>query len=679
MSNNRTKTTEQIAVMPQPHIVLMVTAPQSTIFFRGQIARLRDAGFRVTFISSPGPQAAAIEREGGEFIGVPMERDISIFNDVVSLWRLFQILRRIRPDLTNVGTPKAGLLGGIAAMMAGVPKRIYTLHGLRLETAAGFLRQVLKLMERLACGTATNVRCVSPSVLDRAVQLKLVSKDKAYVVGRGSSNGVDCELFSTTWQRVEEARQLREQLGIPVYAPVIGFVGRFTRDKGIAELYGAFIRLKAAFPDLRLLLVGDFEAGDPVDAAVRAGLEANPNVVFAGMVKDTPRYYAAMDVLALPTYREGFPNVPLEAQASSVPVVTTRVTGAADSVLDGITGLLVPAQDEAALAEALTELLGNRDRMRYMGRVARDWVEDRFRREAVWQALVEDYQRVLRKSLTTEDTKEHGGRQKQGTSTGRSTLDPKPTTTQTSSTGQGISTPASEALAGDPGVGVTRPQTESTGEGACATQSSSIQTWVKAAFDRVMAAALLVCLSPVMAVVAALVRMKLGSPVLFRQRRPGKDAKVFELVKFRTMTDARDGEGRLLGDDVRLTRLGRWLRAMSLDELPQLWNVLRGELSLVGPRPLLIEYLERYTPEQARRHEVKPGITGWAQVNGRNAIRWEEKFALDTWYVDHWSLSLDVKILGMTVWRVVRRDGISAAGQATMEEFGGSGDREISD
>ncbi len=657
----------------------MVTVPVSTIFFRGQIARLREAGFRVTFICNPGPETAAVEGEGAEFIAVPMEREISPLKDLRSLWRLWRVLRKIRPDLTNVGTPKAGLLGGIAARMAGVPRRIYTLHGLRLEGARGVKRGILRLMEHISCGCAHYVRCVSPSLRDRAVKLRLVRSERAYVIGAGSANGIDMELFRSTPARIEEAEALREELNIPTYAPVVGFVGRFTRDKGIAELYGAFIRLKAAFPDLRLLLLGDFEAGDPVDAAVRAGLEANPNVVFAGMVKGTPRYYAAMNVLALPTYREGFPNVPLEAQASSVPVVTTRVTGAVDSVLDGITGLLVPAQDEAALAEALTELLGNRDRMRYMGRVARDWVEDRFRREAVWQALVEDYQRLLRKSLTTEDTKEHGGRQKQGTSTGRSTLDPKPTTTQTSSTGQGISTPASEALAGDPGVGVTRPQTESTGEGACATQSSSIQTWVKAAFDRVMAAALLVCLSPVMAMVAALVRMKLGSPVLFRQRRPGKDAKVFELVKFRTMTDARDGEGRLLGDDVRLTRLGRWLRAMSLDELPQLWNVLRGELSLVGPRPLLIEYLERYTPEQARRHEVKPGITGWAQVNGRNAIRWEEKFALDTWYVDHWSLSLDVKILGMTVWRVVRRDGISAAGQATMEEFGGSGDREISD
>lgn len=188
---------------------------------------------------------------------------------------------------------------------------------------------------------------------------------------------------------------------------------------------------------------------------------------------------------------------------------------------------------------------------------------------------------------------------------------------------------------------------------------------------------LLALLWPVMAVIALVVRIKLGSPVLFRQRRPGKDEKIFELVKFRTMKDARDEQGRPLPDEARLTGLGRWMRAASVDELPQLWNVLRGELSFVGPRPLLVEYLPRYTPEQARRHAAKPGITGWAQVNGRNAIRWEEKFRLDTWYVDHWSLMLDAKILWMTVASVVKRHGISQAGRATMEEFRGSEEQQL--
>ena len=169
-----------------------------------------------------------------------------------------------------------------------------------------------------------------------------------------------------------------------------------------------------------------------------------------------------------------------------------------------------------------------------------------------------------------------------------------------------------------------------------------------------------------------LVHYKLGSPILFRQNRPGLHSKSFELIKFRTMTDRKSVNDVLLADEARLTDFGRWLRSTSLDELPELWNVLKGEMSLVGPRPLLVEYLPLYSPHQARRHEVRPGITGWAQVNGRNALSWEEKFNLDVWYVDNQSLWLDIKILLMTIKKVILRDGISGAGEATMSKFTGS-------
>lgn len=174
------------------------------------------------------------------------------------------------------------------------------------------------------------------------------------------------------------------------------------------------------------------------------------------------------------------------------------------------------------------------------------------------------------------------------------------------------------------------------------------------------------------AIVGLAVWLSMGRPVLFRQVRPGRYGRLFEVLKFRTMTDARAADGTLLPDSQRLTRLGRFLRKTSLDELPQLWNVLRGEMSLVGPRPLLPEYLDRYTPEQARRHEVRPGITGWAQVNGRNATTWEERLRQDVWYVDNWSLWLDFKILWMTVVKVLRREGVSKEGHATMPEFMGT-------
>jgi lipopolysaccharide/colanic/teichoic acid biosynthesis glycosyltransferase len=194
---------------------------------------------------------------------------------------------------------------------------------------------------------------------------------------------------------------------------------------------------------------------------------------------------------------------------------------------------------------------------------------------------------------------------------------------------------------------------------------------LKRLFDLLTASLALLLLALPLLALAMLIRRKLGGPVLFRQVRPGLDGQLFTMIKFRTMTDARGSDGVLLPDAKRLTHFGGFLRASSLDELPELWNVLRGEMSLVGPRPLLMEYLPLYSPEQARRHEVRPGITGWAQVNGRNAISWADKFALDVWYVDHRSLWLDVRILLLTVCKVLVRDGISAAGEATMPRFEG--------
>lgn len=190
--------------------------------------------------------------------------------------------------------------------------------------------------------------------------------------------------------------------------------------------------------------------------------------------------------------------------------------------------------------------------------------------------------------------------------------------------------------------------------------------------DLVLAIPVLIAVSPVLGLVGLLVRIKLGSPILFRQQRAGLRGKPFTLLKFRTMTEDRDERGDLLPDADRLTPFGRFLRSISLDELPELWNVLKGEMSLVGPRPLRMEYLARYTPEQARRHEVKPGITGWAQINGRNLTSWEERFGLDVWYVDNCTLPLDVRILLSTIVQVLRQDGISAEGYATMPAFLGN-------
>jgi lipopolysaccharide/colanic/teichoic acid biosynthesis glycosyltransferase len=195
---------------------------------------------------------------------------------------------------------------------------------------------------------------------------------------------------------------------------------------------------------------------------------------------------------------------------------------------------------------------------------------------------------------------------------------------------------------------------------------------IKFLVDRLLAASALILLSPFMAILAIAIYSKMGSPVIFSQLRGGKDNSIFTFYKFRTMTDRRDNDGHLLPDMQRLTPLGEFLRQSSLDELPQLWNVLRGDMSFIGPRPLVIAYLERYTPEQARRHAVTPGITGWAQINGRNSISWEKKFQLDLWYIDHWSLWLDLKIFVQTVIKIISKEGIDEDKNTTSSEFMGT-------
>lgn len=199
-----------------------------------------------------------------------------------------------------------------------------------------------------------------------------------------------------------------------------------------------------------------------------------------------------------------------------------------------------------------------------------------------------------------------------------------------------------------------------------------LQKLLKWVGDKFVSAIALLVFSPVLLLIAIAIYIHMGSPILFTQLRPGKDSRIFTFYKFRTMTDERDADGNFLPDKQRLTTIGKFLRQTSLDELVQLWNVFKGDMSFTGPRPLLVKYLDRYTPEQARRHEVKPGITGWAQINGRNAISWEEKFKLDVWYVEHWTLWLDLKILFSTIIKVLKHEGISQPNHATMSEFQGS-------
>lgn len=372
-----------------------VTSSLSLVLLRGQLRYLKAAGFNPAALSAPGMFVAETgAEESVSVFTVPMDREVSPGRDLGSLLRIWRLLRRVRPSICNAGTPKAGLLVTLAAWLARVPIRIYTLRGLRLETVQGLKQRILYLTERLACGCAHHVICVSPSLRERAVDLKLVSAKKAIVLGSGSSNGIDVTRFIPTAARSDRAAEIRRELNIDA-GLVIGYIGRFTRDKGVAELVAAFDMVRQQYGNASLLLIGSYESGDALDAKVCARIDAGSGIVAIPFQPDIAPYYLAMDLFVLPTYREGFPNTVLEAQAAERPVVTTTATGAVDSIVDGETGILVPVGDSDALANAIRKLLSNPPLARRMGRAGHERVKREFVQEHVWGELVRLYRALL--------------------------------------------------------------------------------------------------------------------------------------------------------------------------------------------------------------------------------------------------------------------------------------------
>jgi glycosyltransferase involved in cell wall biosynthesis len=393
--STRTVSTEQKNAIPSaPHIVVGITHPQTCLTLTGHLRALGVVGFRVTLVSSPGELLEkTASKEGARAVALKMERGMAPLADLLSLLRLWRLLRALRPEMTEFSTPKAGLLGGLAARFAGVPARVYMLRGLKLNTAKGLKRRILLSAERLSARCAQVVLCNSESLRSEALALRIAPAAKLKLLGNGSSNGVNLERFSPG------ASEVRRKLGLRRESPVIGFVGRLTRDKGLPELIEAFEFILQAKPEAHLLLVGWFDASeDALRPALQTRIERHARIHCTGYVDDTAPYYRAMDLLVLPTRREGFPNVVLEAAATGLPVVTTECTGARDSVVPEVTGLLIPPGYPEAIAEAVIRLLHDPACGRRMGAAARAWVAEHYSDTRVLALTVEFYRTLLSES-----------------------------------------------------------------------------------------------------------------------------------------------------------------------------------------------------------------------------------------------------------------------------------------
>jgi glycosyltransferase involved in cell wall biosynthesis len=379
-------------------LIHLTTVPLSLRFLDRQVSFMRERGFDVHIVSSPGDMLTAFgHRESVITHAVKMRRHISPLQDLVALGKLIRLFKKLRPAIVHAHTPKAGLLGMLAAVLTRVPVRFYHIHGLAYSTSGGLRRVLLRRAEMLASACATRVLCVSHSIRQTAIDDQVTQEAKATVLMSGSINGVDGNgEFNPARFTLEARHAFRRRLGIHPSALVLGFVGRLVRDKGIIELIEAWRILKDRYHNAVLVIVGPTESGDPLPASVSKAITSDPTIICAGFVDEPAPYYAIIDVLALPTYREGFGLAIVEAGAFEVPVVASNVVGCVDSVADGKTGILVPPGDADALASAISRYFSDPILRSVHGRAGRVRVLNLFQPEAIWRAQLEEYLESLK-------------------------------------------------------------------------------------------------------------------------------------------------------------------------------------------------------------------------------------------------------------------------------------------
>ena len=580
----------------------------------GQLGFFKKNKFKVMAASADGPEVLSLTVESLPHKAVSLKSGSSFFHDILALIQLIIVITDFKPDIVHTHSPKAGLIGMLASWICRVPVRMHTvstMHDIEVGNARSFKYWMNKIINACASHVYPNARGIAEKLY------MLHGKDKVRMIGKGSSNGVDTTFFRRRPELQEQADVIRRKYGIPSDSIVFSYVGKVVYEKGIRELVEAFTycreKIHSTKP-LYLIIVGPIEEGSPIDPDLLQFLTDDQNVILGGYQQEVRPWLMASDIFVFPSYSEGCPSIVMQASCLEIPSIVSDISGCNEIVSHNETGLLVKIGDPEALGEAMIHLAENEELRSVFGRAARQKVSLTFDQRSFWNELNNEYETLLSMHEAAKLEKQR----------------------------------------------------------IKADRAPAYQRIIKPTLDVFLAAVALIITSPVFIICAVSLAVVNKGKVFFKQRRPGKNGRVFPLLKFRTMTDERDVHGLLLPDELRLTPVGKFIRQSSLDELPQLINVLLGHMSLIGPRPLLEEYMPLYSDEQRLRHNVKPGITGWAQVNGRNAISWQERFEHDIYYVKNESLRLDMKILWMTMYKVFKAEGITSKTSATMEKFDGN-------